>query len=179
MAKKQGCGSQLLGMFVLICLCGWGINSCAEKSLQSKRAEEKRRSALTPEQRDEEDRIKSKKIADEEAAKVAATKAVVKKQSNDIEAFRQKLRLVDKNSALVVSVTPDDHNTAKIAVTNAWHISPYQLRLQAAQNFWEMWASIASPKDVDKARISIVDFNDNEVGGSRILAGSLIWVQDK
>ena len=44
---------------------------------------------------------------------------------------------------------------------------------------WEWWAAIASPQEPDLARIKIVDAKGNEVGGSRVWGGSLIWVQDK
>lgn len=64
-----------------------------------------------------------------------------------------------------------------IIVPDGWHYEPYQIRLQAAQNFWELWARIRSPNDPDKARLEITDFNGNSVGGSRWLAGSLIWVR--
>lgn len=68
--------------------------------------------------------------------------------------------------------------TATVAVQNAWHFLPYQIRLQTAQNLWKQWARIASPTDVDKARLKLVDLNGNEVGGSRALGGSLLWVDD-
>lgn len=64
-----------------------------------------------------------------------------------------------------------------ISVSNVWHIQAYQVRLQAAQNLWKLWANIHSPLKPDKAYIRIVDFNGNSVGGSRGGAGSLIWVQ--
>lgn len=72
-------------------------------------------------------------------------------------------------------LTPDH---AKITVNNVWHYQPYQVRLQMAQGLWNAWANIHSPGDPDKARIKIVDQMDNEVGGSRVWAGSLIWVSE-
>lgn len=68
--------------------------------------------------------------------------------------------------------------TVTLKVDNEWHYKPYQIRLQDTQTFWQVWAQIASPNEPDKARISIEDLNGNEVGGSRILAGSMIWVQE-
>ena len=53
-----------------------------------------------------------------------------------------------------------------------------QVRLQDAQLLWKAWAGLASPDKPDSARIKIVDLGGNEVGRSRFLAGSLIWVQD-
>jgi len=70
----------------------------------------------------------------------------------------------------------------KIFVDDSWHYSPKQVRLQAAQNLWDKWARISTASgragNADAARIRIVDQNGNEVGGSRVWAGSLIWVQD-
>ena len=68
--------------------------------------------------------------------------------------------------------------TATFTVENEWHLTHYQVRLQMAQALWNIWASIASPTDPDYARISIRDKMGNEVGGSRALGGSLIWVQE-
>lgn len=68
---------------------------------------------------------------------------------------------------------------AKLTMRNLWHIRHKQLRLQDAQALWRVWASIASPSKPDGARIKIVDQMGNEVGGSRILGGSLIWVDDE
>ncbi len=67
---------------------------------------------------------------------------------------------------------------ARLTVKDLWHIRHYQVRLQDAQTLWDLWARIASPKQPDLARISIVDHRGNEVGGSRIWGGSLIWVQE-
>lgn len=67
---------------------------------------------------------------------------------------------------------------ATITVDNIWHIRHKQIRLQDAQTLWAAWARIASPTKLDSARITIVDLLGNEVGGSRWLAGSLIWVND-
>jgi hypothetical protein len=89
------------------------------------------------------------------------------------------IRSVDKNGDIVVSVSQgNDSNTAKITVANQWHYEPYQMRLQTAQITWKAWAGFRSPKEPDKARIKIVDRMENEVGGSRIWGGSLIWVKD-
>jgi hypothetical protein len=47
-----------------------------------------------------------------------------------------------------------------------------------AKMLWKAWASIHNPTNPDKARISIRDVTGGEVGGSRVWAGSLIWVDD-
>ncbi|MBI5189913.1 MAG: hypothetical protein HZA22_04505 [Nitrospirae bacterium] len=80
---------------------------------------------------------------------------------------------------LVAAVAPGIiEGQIKIQVTNGWHYQPKQIRLQAAQNLWNLWVNVQRPTDADHARISIVDLNGNEVGGSRVLGGSLIWVAD-
>jgi hypothetical protein len=68
--------------------------------------------------------------------------------------------------------------TVKVTVTNLWHSRHRQVRLQDAQLLWEAWARIRAPSDPDSARILILDYRGNEVGGSRWLAGSLLWVLD-
>ena len=69
-----------------------------------------------------------------------------------------------------------------IQVRSVWHYQPKAIRLQAAQNFWKVWSMMALAnklvKDLDMARIKVVDMNGNEVGGSRVWGGSLIWVDD-
>lgn len=96
-----------------------------------------------------------------------------------LDGFLALLKLADVTLVDSVSVNYQSGQwIAKITVKNIWHLRHKQLRLQDAQSLWKGWASIASPNELDSARISLVDHNDNEVGGSRILAGSLIWVQD-
>ena len=99
--------------------------------------------------------------------------------SNDIAEYNKLIRSIDAKGDIVKSasegLTPDQ---IKITIANSWHYEPYQVRLQLAQKLWEAWARLHSPGEPDKARIKIVDLNGNEVGGSRILAGSLIWVQE-
>lgn len=76
------------------------------------------------------------------------------------------------------SLSDASPNQLKIAVTARWHYEPKAIRLQMAQLLWKAWASIHSPDEPDKARITLRDAMDNEVGGSRLLGGSLIWVND-
>lgn len=77
MAKKEhGCLVNLLSAIVLIGLIVWGINSCVERSNQARRAEEQRRSALTPEQRAEEDRNKGEEQAKAKAEQELSTRQI-------------------------------------------------------------------------------------------------------
>lgn len=99
---------------------------------------------------------------------------------SDRERFMAAVRNIDKNGTFVTGagegVTSD---VLRITVSNNWHYEPYQVRYQMAQSLWSLWANIHTPGQPDKSRISIRDQNGNEVGGSRVLAGSLIWVQEE
>jgi len=78
-----------------------------------------------------------------------------------------------------ISVSRDqDLWEATLTVDDLWRLRNKQLCLEDAQSLWKAWASIASPKAPDSARIKIVDLNGNELGGSRVWGGSLIWAQD-
>lgn len=94
-------------------------------------------------------------------------------------------RLKDIGAAKIVAkAVPSDINPDELVITvaNGWHYQPHQMRLQAAQNLWKTWvlsrtAVGLAKKNPDEVRIRLVDFNGNEVGGSRVWAGSLIWVK--
>lgn len=110
----------------------------------------------------------------------APTPAATPDIAKEIQQYRSTMKSVDKNGTFILSVEPGlttDH--LNITVANQWHYEPYQIRLQMGQALWKLWAGIHSPKDPDKARISLRDQMGNEVGGSRILGGSLIWVQEQ
>lgn len=109
--------------------------------------------------------------------RMAEKKAVQAKIEQRLDQFVATLTEAGLKKTDIHSVAVEK-DTAIITVPNIWHVRAYQIRLQDAQTLWNVWASIASPKDPDKARIKLVDFNGNEVGGSRILGGSLIWVQE-
>lgn len=108
----------------------------------------------------------------------AEVKRPITSGQRDRDRYLRRLREMGVDESLVLKVTRGlDDNEAKITVSNSWHFFPYQVRLEAAQNLWKIWASICSPSDPDKARIELVSINGNKVGGSRWLAGSLIYVQ--
>lgn len=97
-------------------------------------------------------------------------------RQESLDTFNELLQATDAK-ALVTKLDLKEH-TLIVTVVNSWHYEPQQIRMQAAQNLWETWARVYAPKNVDRARLSVVDQNGNEVGGSRILGGSLIWVKD-
>jgi len=72
-----------------------------------------------------------------------------------------------------------DPNEIVITVRNSWHYEPKQVRLQAAQDLWKIWATGFCPAEgLDSCRIELTDQNGNRVGGSSWLAGSIVKVQD-
>ena len=92
----------------------------------------------------------------------------------DVKRLIAKLRETGIGPDVIVGGVYDRH-FARLAVANSWHYEPYQIRFQAAQNIWKLWAVIHAPDDMDMARVKLVDLSGNAVGGSRALAGALIW----
>lgn len=117
-------------------------------------------------------------IAQKEAANRENTLNTLKSLDN-LTKYRSLINSIDEDRNVIANVSQGRlDGEIKITVSNVWHYHPYQVRLQTAQNLWNIWAKVYSPIDVDKSRIQIVDLNGNEVGGSRVWAGSLIWVQE-
>ncbi|QDV54609.1 SHD1 domain-containing protein [Rosistilla oblonga] len=138
-----------------------------KRELAAKFAEEKREMAAMFA---EEQRRKREKLAE---AKLKSVSRVRRQYAAN--AYTTILRIFDPEKVLIASVDAQDKKLI-LTVTNAWHFQPYQIRLQTAQSLWQGWANLSNP---DEARISLVDFQGNAVGGSRIWGGSQIWVQDK
>lgn len=150
---------------------------------QREEAKRQAEAAAEAERRAREERIiAERKAAEEKAAAEKAAKEVAQKTVKDkLDAYMAVLNAADVKLIDSVSVRRIGDKTweAELTVRNIWHLRHYQLRLQDAQTLWKAWAVIASPNEPDLARIKLVDENGNEVGGSRILGGSLIWVQEK
>jgi len=160
----------------------------AELAAEAKREEDSRRAAAAA--REAEVKRRVREAARRESARKAGEerKAIEDAQR---EAARKELKgcldaymaLLDAGGVtLVRSVSArsigDRTRELTLTVDNLWHIRHEQVRLQDAQALWETWATIASPKDPDNARIKLIDMRGNEVGGSRVWGGSLIWVKD-
>ena len=92
--------------------------------------------------------------------------------------FRAMIAKVD--DGMISEVAPDGSspNRLLIAVSDRWHYQPKQIRLQTAQALQRLWATAFSPDRPDHARIRLLDQTGNEVGGSRVWGGSVIWVAD-
>ncbi|HRW55112.1 MAG TPA: hypothetical protein P5081_19750 [Phycisphaerae bacterium] len=148
-------------------------------------AREQRRLAAIQAQKDAEERAKreaeaARKAEEERVAREAAAREAAKAERKSLlDKYIAVLNAADVQLVDSVSVgtIAGDHWEATITVKNVWHLRAYQIRYQDAQALWDVWSRIASPNNRDKARIKIVDQRGNEVGGSRLLAGSLIWVQ--
>ncbi|MDD4287403.1 MAG: hypothetical protein PHO20_00630 [Candidatus Peribacteraceae bacterium] len=112
--------------------------------------------------------------AQEQAAEEAAA-AYLKSPAGRRNIFLLALRENGIDESMIVDVDDGGYGIpglARITVSNLWHIMPYQLRLQAAQNLQEAWEA-ANP-DVLAAHISLVDVNGNEVGARGVFG---VWVQ--
>ena len=96
---------------------------------------------------------------------------------NAAETFMAVLKAAGVGNELVTKVSTKGR-TVSITVANGWHYQPKQVRQQNARILWQTWAMIYAPNDSDKARLSLLDSVGHEVGGSRLLGGSLIWVAD-
>ena len=147
-------------------------------------AEEKRRRAATQAAEEARQAAEEAQKAAEAAKKAEADRVFMEEMAREVEErglqhqadslaqVLRKTQVVRAVSARTVSGTVQ----ATITVENVWHVQHKQIRLQAAENIWKQWALITGKGD--DARIKIVDLNGNEVGGSRMWGGSLIWVQD-
>jgi hypothetical protein len=125
------------------------------------------------------------------AEQMAQRERKAERQRKEAEERSQAIKLANEANALAFmlvlkSVDPEglifrtayaDDRTLTIVVTNYWHLRLYQIRLQDAQLLQRLWAKVYCPSDPDTARITIVDVLGNEVGGSRIWGGTMIWVQ--
>lgn len=72
-----------------------------------------------------------------------------------------------------------DECSIVIKVRDTWHYQQKQIRLEAAQNLWNLWAQgyyLENKKD--NCRMELVDLNGNNVGGSSWLGGSVVNVKD-
>jgi hypothetical protein len=115
-----------------------------------------------------------------EAPTPTPTIVVKKTTKDDLKSYEEVLKLTSEVKFIdsIIEGTRSA-NQIKITLKDQWHYLPYQIRLQKAQGLWKLWATIHAPENVDLARISLVDLEGNEVGGSRLVAGSMLWVAEK
>lgn len=92
----------------------------------------------------------------------------------DRKSFIDLIRLDPTANTIVNNVRRGyDDDQLVIIVKNTWFIIPKQIRLQHAQNLGEVWARIHSPQRLEQSRISLVDINENSLGGSSGLFGTI------
>lgn len=131
----------------------------------------------------EQKRRRAAEIKAEAQAKVAkeaeATREARKAERvvNEVNEFMSAVRDHDPEGLLIESASARG-NQLTITVTSTWHEQNYQTRLQLAQLLWNLWSGIHSPNNLDDSRIKIVDYNGNRVGGSGVIAGSMVGVSD-
>lgn len=69
-----------------------------------------------------------------------------------------------------------------LEVRSNWHYQPKQVRKDATTTLWERWARLCLSNNLedeaDSCRIKLISQSGDAVGGSRVLAGSLIYVND-
>lgn len=123
----------------------------------------------------------SAKKASEQAAKDAVAGKAQHHLNDSVAAYKTLLEATGAGAlitGLKARYVTGDVMELTLVVSNLWHIRHKQIRLQDAQNLWEAWATLASRDAPDNARLKIEDQNGNQVGGSRWIAGSVIYVDD-
>jgi hypothetical protein len=98
---------------------------------------------------------------------------------NDVDRFLDLINAIDGATVWIVDADVlmlGQYPALRITMTDLWHRQSYQERLQGAQMLQRTWSRIYSPDRPDSARIKLVDRMGNEVGGSRVIGGSVIWV---
>jgi hypothetical protein len=114
----------------------------------------------------------------------AAAAPLPRQLGYEVNNFTAAIRGVEKDAGIQIvrSVSAEAVGErsvhARVVVTEVWRYQPYQRRLQLAQSLQLAWAGVASPDAPDSAPIRILDGMGNEVGGSRFLGGTLLWVKE-
>ena len=123
---------------------------------------------------------RNSKIAEVNKQKQAEN--LVENRKKILEDYLKKINEVGMNQYLeLVSYKYADTNECSIVikVRNTWHYQQKQIRLQAAQNLWNLWSQEYYLEDTkDNCRMELVDLNGNNVGGSSWLGGSVVNVKD-
>jgi hypothetical protein len=132
----------------------------------------------------EETEKEQKKKAEEEAARRAAEEEVKREAAEEAEknlqGYIDLINTIGMNAYVNSVGYYSGFKWIEVTVKNTWHYEPKQIRLQAAQTLWNVWATQFCPEKetIDNCRIRIVDLAGNEVGGSSAWAGSMVNVKD-
>lgn len=152
-----------------------------EVELQQKKLKQKRLAKI---QKEKIERQRIKRIVYERNRAKRDRKRAEELQKAHIDASKFKTTLFDMLSRKNLNIIQNVHLNKNlpqeiiIVMKPIWHVRNKHLRKNDATVFWKLWASINNPQDPDHARIKLVSINNDRVGGSRLLAGSLIWVED-
>lgn len=183
--QTQGCLGCLGVIILLLIAAVAGSIFSNDKEKQSAEvaptSQEQQGQVEEPEKETEEER---KKREEEEAAKREAEEEEKRKAAESAEKNLQ--GYIDLINATGMNVYVDSvgyysgFKWIEVTVKNTWHYEPKQIRLQAAQTLWEVWATQFCPEEetLDNCRIRLVDLAGNEVGGSSAWGGSVVNVKD-
>lgn len=109
-------------------------------------------------------------------------KKLVENRKKIIEGYIKNINDIGMNQFIELvsyKYASTDECSIVIKVRNAWHYQLKQIRLQAAQNLWNLWSqSYYLENTKDDCRMELVDLNGNNVGGSSWLGGSVVSVKD-
>lgn len=136
--------------------------------------------ALLPEAPKTREQVKKEQYAKLVEKQRAASEAqiAVATSNDNTDQFLAALAMAPGASNLVSHVNVVG-NEITLTVTPAWHFQPKSIRQDIAASLWQTWANIASPSNLDQARITFETPQGTWVGGSGMLAGSLVSVSDE
>jgi len=116
------------------------------------------------------------KDLDRAALEAEAKKQLGGKLPDDEKSFLKALRTMPAAKQFIRSVKVDK-DTVTVVLMPTWQMVPYQMRLQAAQEFQKMWGKMHCPDDPKRARIKLVDMRKTTVGGSSKNDPAKVWVK--
>ena len=167
-----------LGIVLLMVVCAVQMADYQPPPRSPARIEADRKRQEAARIRAEKKQQTADRKAEEKRQRKSETEQRLARGPSDVKKLMAALRKEDMDESFVVRGKYERiGRTATLTLPNDWHYEIYQSRLQAAQGLWKLWSTIHSPNDPDLARIKLVDLMGNEVGGSRLLGGSLIWVK--
>lgn len=108
-----------------------------------------------------------------------AAAPVLASNTDLIADYKEGLSTIPGMANFVADVRPGlIDGLVEIEVTPTYQAEAKVSRENLASALWKAWAYSYGHDDVDKARIRLVDGRGKQVGGSRVIAGSMIYVDD-
>lgn len=93
-----------------------------------------------------------------------------------VEQFKQSIEQIDPNNALLVDSFTGQGKRLEVTMLPAFALLPRDAKQRNGQAIWSAWAAVASPGDLDAAYITLIDASGNTLGGSSVIAGSIVSV---